>query len=291
MTIEYAFFRGCFVPVRLPHLESVTRKVMSGLGIELKDLTGFTCCPEPVGFSLHDKLTWLTIAARNLCVAEEQNMDVLTVCNGCYYTLGHAAEELKDIDVKNRVNYALAETGHLYKGTSKVKHFINVLIDDIGLNRIKSEVTRPLTGLRVATHTGCHFSNRMGEGSGLLDEMVETLGAEAVDYDLKNLCCGWTFGSYGKPEAANSWLKNRLEAMKAVEADCVAVICPQCFQQYDMGQLVTGRKVGLQFKVPVLFYLQLLGFSMGSSLEEMQWNSHRVKDSTLEQKLMQLIKK
>jgi heterodisulfide reductase subunit B len=253
--------------------------------VELADVSGFTCCPEPTGFSLHEKLTWLTVAARNISLAEEQGLDILTLCNGCYYTLKHTVDELEDQTLRGKVNEALAETGHQYAGKAKVRHFIQVLAEEVGVKNISDVVKRPLEGLRVAAHTGCHFSNRYGLDAKLLDQMVQALGATSVDYDLKNLCCGWMIGGYGQQEEGYAWLKNRLESMRRAETDCVTVICPQCYQQYDTGQMMAARKLGIPFKVPVLFYLQLLGLAMGYSLEEMQYGSHRVKDSGFEEKV------
>jgi heterodisulfide reductase subunit B len=289
VTEKYAFFRGCFIPSRVPHIEYVARKILPELGVELQDVDGFTCCPEPTGFSLHEKLTWLTIAARNISLAEEQGLDIVTLCNGCYYTLKHTVDELKDAELRSRVNEALSETGHQYMGRAKVKHFVQVLDEDIGVKRISQAVKVPLEGLRVAAHNGCHFSNRYGLETHLLDDMITATGATSVEYELKNLCCGWMIGAYGQQEEGYNWLKDRLESMKKAQADCITVICPQCYNQYDTGQMIAARKVSIPFKVPVLFYLQLLGLAMGYSLEEMQYGSHRVKDAGFEEKIRKIL--
>ena len=289
MTKKYAFFRGCFIPSRAPHIEHVARKFFPELGVELHDVRGFTCCPEPTGFSLHEKLTWLTIAARNINLAEEHGLDILTLCNGCYYTLKHTVDELEDAELRSRVNEALSETGHQFTGRAKVKHFVQVLDEDIGVKRISQAVKVPLEGLRVAAHNGCHFTNRYGLEARLLDDLVSATGASSVEYDMKNLCCGWMIGAYGQQEDGYTWLKNRLESMKRAEADCVTVICPQCYQQYDTGQMMASRKLGIPFKTPVLFYLQLLGLAMGHSLEEVQYGSHRVKDAGFEEKVRTIL--
>ena len=289
MTGKYAFFRGCFIPSRAPHIEYIARKTLPELGVELYDVGGFTCCTEPAGFSLHEKLTWLTIAARNISLAEEQSMDILTLCNGCYYTLKHTVEELEDAELRSRVNEALSETGHQFKGHAKVKHFVQVLDEDVGVKRISQAVKVPLEGLRVAAHTGCHFSNRYGLDARLLDDLVQATGAVSVEYDLKNLCCGWMIGAYGQQEEGYAWLKNRLESMRRAQADCITVICPQCYQQYDTGQMMAARKLGIPFKTPVLFYLQLLGLAMGYRLEDVQYGSHRVKDQGFEEKMRRIL--
>jgi len=289
VTEKYAFFRGCFIPSRAPHIEYVARKFLPELGVELHDVGGFTCCPEPTGFSMHEKLTWLAIAARNISLAEEQGLDILTLCNGCYYTLKHAVDELEDAELRSRVNEALSETGHQFTGRSRVMHFVQVLDEDIGVKKISQAVKVPLVGLRVAAHTGCHFSNRYGLEARLLDDLITATGASSVEYDLKNLCCGWMIGAYGQQEEGYMWLRNRLENMRKAQADCVTVICPQCYQQYDTGQMMAARKLSIPFKTPVLFYLQLLGLAMGHSLDEVQYGSHRVKDAGFEEKMRRIL--
>ncbi len=286
---SYAFFTGCQMPIRQPHVEYVTREIMLELGVELRDVRGFTCCPEPVAVGLQDRFASTVIAARNLAVAEEHGFDLMTACNGCYFTLKHAVVDMRDEETRTRVNEVLAETGHIYKGTVTVKHFAQALRDDVGLDAIRKAAKHPLKGLKVAAHTGCHFANRMGEDTKLLDALIEATGAESVPYEEKNLCCGWTLGTYGKPEDGQAWLGSRLGSMKAAGAECIAVICPQCLQQFDMGQLVASRKLQFGYKLQALFYLQLLGVAMGHTTEEMQLSVGRVKEPALEEKLMRLL--
>jgi heterodisulfide reductase subunit B len=288
VTKRYAFFRGCFIPARVPHIEKVARTIMPELGVELVDLAEFTCCPEPVGFSLHEKMTWLSIAARNISIAEEQGLDIITLCNGCYYTLSHALSDLTDEKMKEKVNEILYETDHEFRGKARVKHFIQVLKEDVGFKKLNQMVTNPLDGLKIASHTGCHFSNIYGPNSSDLDEMVSRLGAESVEYTHKNLCCGWMLGGYGQTEEGYKWLKDKLDNMKGSNADCICVICPQCLHQFDTGQLTVARKLNIPFKIPALFYLQLLGLSMGYNLETVQYSAHRVKEPNFETKIREL---
>jgi heterodisulfide reductase subunit B len=278
VTKRYAFFRGCFIPARVPHIEKVARTIMPELGVELVDLAEFTCCPEPVGFSLHEKMTWLSIAARNISIAEEQGLDIITLCNGCYYTLSHALSDLTDEKMKEKVNEILYETDHEFRGKARVKHFIQVLKEDVGFKKLNQMVTNPLDGLKIASHTGCHFSNIYGPNSSDLDEMVSRLGAESVEM----------LGGYGQTEEGYKWLKDKLDNMKGSNADCICVICPQCLHQFDTGQLTVARKLNIPFKIPALFYLQLLGLSMGYNLETVQYSAHRVKEPNFETKIREL---
>lgn len=286
---RFAFFRGCMIPVKLPHLEYVARQVLPRLGAQLVDLDGFTCCPDPVGFGAADPLTWIAIAARNLSLAEEQNLDVLSLCNGCAYTLRHAVHDLAGSPaLRRRVNDILAETGHTYRGASQVKHFLPWLAQDVGLDAIRRAVRRPLAGLRVATHTGCHLLSPQylhgfddSEDPVVFDQLVAALGATPLDYQTKTLCCGIGFAVSGQPDPGAAALTAKLTDVHAAAADCIAVGCPFCFQQFDMGQLTAARKFNLDFKVPVLNYLQLLGLALGFDAEEMQLAAHKIKPQTL----------
>lgn len=293
--MRYALFLGCFIPVRLPHLEAVARSTLPRLGVELVDIDGFTCCPEPVGF-LTDRLTALTIAARNISLAEEAGLDIITICNGCTYSLRQANETLKtDASLRAKVNEVLADTGHQFRGTADVRHFAHILTRRVGLDAIKASVKRPLTGLRVACHPGCHiisppdvmdFDDPLDPV--VLDGMVAALGAEPVDWDKKTGCCGWTLTNYGDRESANRLLGAKLDAMHAAQADCSAVICPQCFYQFDTGQMLAARDLKLEYRIPTIYYLQLLALAMGGSVDESGIRQHRVKDPALEEKLGRL---
>jgi heterodisulfide reductase subunit B len=286
MSDTFAFFRGCMIPTKQPHIEYVARLVLPRLGAQLVDIAGFTCCPDPVGVGAADPFTWITIAARNVSLAEERNLDVLTLCNGCAYTLRHAVHDLTESpELCQRVNDVLVGTGHVYQGTSQVKHFLPWLARDVGFEAIRRAVKRPLTGLRVATHTGCHLLSPQylhgfddSEVPVVFDQLVEALGATAVDYETKPACCGIGFAVTGQLDPSGKALAAKLtDVHNNADADCITVGCPFCYQQFDMGQLVAARKFGLDFQVPVLNYLQLLGLALGFDAEEMQLHAHKVK--------------
>ena len=289
--VRHAFFRGCMIPTKLPHIEHVARLVLPRLGAELVDLDGFTCCPDPVGVSAVDPFTWIAMGARNVSLAEEQGLDVLTLCNGCAYTLRHTVHDLAESPaLRDRVNDVLTGTGHTYRGSSQVRHFLPWLAHDVGIEAIRRAVIRPLAGLRIATHTGCHLLSPYylhgfddSEDPTVFDALVDALGATPVDYPSKAACCGIGFAVSGQGDPAARALGTKLADVRAAGADCIAVGCPFCFQQFDMGQLAAARKLELDFRVPVLNYLQLLGLALGLNGEELQLREHKVKvkDSSL----------
>lgn len=289
--MRYAFFRGCFIQVRLPHLEKASRLTLDRLGVELIDVNKFSCCSEPVGLYTNDPLTSTAVAARNICNAEEMGLDILSLCNGCSYVLKQVNEKLKkDKILREKVNDILSGIDCQFKGTIEVKHFAEVLMGDIGTQKISSIIEKPLKGLKVSGHTGCHilsprevmaFDDPLNPK--ILDSLISSLNAEPQDYNKKTLCCGWTLSAYGSRESANDLLNNKLDSMKT--ADCISVICPQCFYQFDTGQAIAARKLGLDYRLPVFYYLQLLGLALGFSLDEMLYDKHRVKENSLQRKL------
>lgn len=284
--------------MRLPHIEKVSIRVLGELGVELQETKGFSCCPEPVGFLSNDKFAGMVIAARNISLAEEEGLDIITLCNGCTYSLRHVNHALKeDEEAREKVNEVLSDTNHQFNGTVEVKHFASVLVDDLGLHRVTGKIERPLKGLTVAGHTGCHivsppeimaFDDPFDPQ--VLDSMVTALGSAPANFDLKTLCCGWTLTNYGDKDGADKLLSAKLKAMYNARSDCITVICPQCFYQFDMGQLLTSRRLGLEFKVPVMFYLQLLGLAMGYTFEEIGLKRHRTMSSGFKEKILEVLR-
>ena len=281
------------IPIKQPHIEHLARKILPQLGLELEDLDGFTCCPDPVWFRSIDNLAWMSVAARNLCVAEERGLNILTLCNACAGVLNETNALLKkDAKIQTKVNEILDEIGHEFHGSIEVRHVLDVLSKDIEQEKIQSLVKRELKTLNVATHTGCHlmrpheimqFYNP--EDPKVFDKLVSILGANPVSYTLKTRCCGFSM-SLSYLDASSAATKDKLMSAKEAGADCIAVSCPACFQQLDTGQLLASRAFGLNFKIPVLNYLELLGLAMGYSLDEVGYNTHKIKDANLEKKFL-----
>lgn len=291
--MRFSFFKGCFIPIRQPHIEKIAYQVLPEFGIELEPVDKFSCCPEPMGVSLPHKFTGMVISALNIALAEEKGEDIITLCNGCTYTLKQVNVQLKlDKELRDKVNEVLSETDHQFKGSIRVRHFAKVLSEDIGYEKIRGKVEKPLNGLKVASHTGCHilsppevmdFDDPLNPVR--LDGMIEALGAESLDYSYKTQCCGWTLSNFGNRASASRLLGDKLRGMHEVGADGINVICPQCLSQLDTGQMMAGRALKLDFKLPALFYIQYLGLAMGYSLEEVGYKSHRVKDPRFEAKI------
>ena len=152
---RFALFIGCTVAYKLPHIEAATRFVMNALDIHPVDLA-FSCCPDPNGVHAYSSELWLTLAARNLALAEEQALDIVTLCNGCYATLKHCRELLKsDSRLQKRINGKLKSVGRQFTGESRVFHVYHLLYEQVGYDRLRQFVVKPLQDQFTTAATAC----------------------------------------------------------------------------------------------------------------------------------------
>lgn len=275
-------FYGCMIPIKYPQMEAAFKRTMPALGVDLVDLEGFTCCPDPIFFKSKDVLGWLTIAARNLCIAEEAGTDIVTLCSGCTATLKEAVFLLaEDEELRERVNRRLAKIGKEYKGTTKVEHAVVLIRDELGIERVRESVVRPLDGVKVAIHYGCHLlkpSQIMhvddADYPSILENLIRATGATPLSHNEELLCCGKGCIDDDMPV---DMVYDIFTSIRDSGADCMGLICPTCFSSFDLGQIVVGRKKGTRFDIPVIYYFQLLGLAQGLSPEEIGLSLHKVK--------------
>lgn len=280
--MKVAPFFGCMIPIKYPQMEASFRRTAPALGMELIDLDGFTCCPDPIFFKTKDVLGWLTIAARNLTIAEEAGLNVVTLCSGCTATLKEATFLLaEDEGLRETVNKRLRKIGREYKGAVKVDHAVALIRDEIGMEKVAETVVRPLDDVKVAIHYGCHLlkpSQIMhvddADYPSLLEDLISAIGATPIGHDEKLLCCGKGCMDEDMPV---EMVYDIFSAIRNAEADCMGLICPTCFSSFDLGQIVVGRKKGTKFDIPVIYYFQLLGLAQGLTPEELGLNLHKVK--------------
>lgn len=286
---EYALFLGCTVPVRALNYELSARKIADALGIKLVDLDDFSCC----GFTLKSIDYWdaVTLAARSLAVAEENELDICTLCSACTSFLTEVNKEIKeDRRLREKINEDLKSIGRAYNGSVEVKHFARVLYDEVGTDKIRGEITNPLKGLKIAAHYGCHYIKPSEiynfedpEAPFSLDELIEATGASSVDYENKYLCCGG--GILGIAEdTALEMSAMKLECIKD-NADAMVLLCPFCDIMYDINQRRIETKLEKSYGIPVLYYPQLLGLALGFDARELGLEMNRVKTTKLLEKI------
>ena len=283
---EYKLFAGCTIGNRIPFIESSARLVFNRLGIQISEAQ-FSCCPDVTGFKTFDNFGWLVLGARNLCLAEAEGKDIITLCNGCANTLRGVSYQLKhDSHKKEKVNEELAKIGKEYQGTIEIKHFVDVLKEDIGISKIQEKIEKPLTPLKVACHPGCHYmrptewmENDDPMNPRNLKELVASTGANVIDYEGQTVCCGSaTMNHYGFKEIGMQMLKHKFDLInKTKDVDVICVHCPSCFRQFDTKQKDLQKEFGIEYNIPVLYLTELLALSMGFDLKDYGMKFHRIR--------------
>ena len=284
--LKYMLFLGCVIPYRIGSYEISARKVAEKLVIELVEMPEYNCCGLPLDPVSHDLM--LTLATRNLCLAEQKNLPIMTLCTGCAGTLRKVNKTLQeDKKMREKVNGYMKEIGLEFKGTTKVSHIIQVLVEDVGFERIKDTIERPLTNLKVAEHNGCHVlrpAKYIGfddpENPVMLKRLIETTGATCLDYMDETECCGAPIIGVND-QIPLQLAREKLDHIRAVGAQAMITVCPFCHMMYDTNQPRIERTFNETFGIPVLHYTQLLGLAMGFSPEELAIDQLRVNASKI----------
>lgn len=293
--MKLAFFPGCMIPVKYPQMEAAIRKTLPNLGIEIVDLDGFSCCPDPIHFKAKDTFQWLVLAARNLSIAEKAGLDIFTICSGCTGTLCEANRMLQnDAGLREKVNVELKKVNRRYDGGIKVRHIVNVMRDTVGIEKVAESVTRPLKDVMVAIHYGCHLLKPRQfmdvddpDNPKIMDRLIRAIGADTCRHQEWYLCCGKACDSDDLKEQMTDTV---LKSIREMDADCMGMICPSCFSSFDLGQLMLRRREKAESggeagrEVPPVYYFQLLGLAQGFSPEEMGFANHKIKPTALLEK-------
>ncbi|MCX7994818.1 MAG: CoB--CoM heterodisulfide reductase iron-sulfur subunit B family protein [candidate division WOR-3 bacterium] len=282
---RYALFLGCTVPVRAQHYELATRNVAKELGIEFVDLKEGSCCGFPL--KALDAETSLLMAARNVGLASNLGLDVVTLCNSCTAMLSDAQVKLKESEFRKK----FTELGFTYPNEIKVRHFVRVLYEDIGVEDIKKAIRKPLNNLRIISHYGCHYLRPSYlhtfdsvENPHTLDELTGLTGATVIDYQEKKLCCGGSVLGVDE-ELAVKMANQKLSIAKNNNADVLISICPFCTVMYEDNQRKVEAKFNTTYNIPVLYYPQLLGLSLGLPPDACGLKFNRIKPDNIISKL------
>jgi len=280
---EFAVFCGCTIPARFPFIEKTTRVVFDDLGAGVHELAGHTCCPEGTLVKANDEDAFYTAAARNLAIVEKAGLGVVTPCNGCYSTFKEAASQLRaEWRDRDAINERLASEDLHYTGDLEIAHFAEWLADTVGAGALSTRVTRPLWGMRVAVHYGCHLLRPQPAvrwddplHPTKVEELVSALGAQVVDYTTKMQCCGGALDRVGEREGSLAFARRKLTDVQNEGADALVVVCPSCFQQFDLNQAALQR-ANEDVPVPVFYLSELVALAMGHEPDELGLGMHRV---------------
>jgi heterodisulfide reductase subunit B len=265
--MRYAYFPGCSLEATgKPYAESV-EAVAKVMGIELVELDDWNCCGATAYMNVNETLSFC-LSGRNLCLAKKVGDTIVTPCSACYLNLRKTEVYMSKFpELKKKVNEALAEANLHYEGGVAVKHFLQIVMEDAGVERIQSLLKHPLEGLRVAPYYGCQMVRPYGvdadaDNPVMLDNLLISIGATPTYYPMKTMCCGGSLMGT-QEDVALRLCRNLLLCAQQNDAQCIAVTCPLCQLNLDAYQGAVNRKYGTQFNLPVVYFTQLMGIAFG----------------------------
>jgi succinate dehydrogenase / fumarate reductase cytochrome b subunit len=280
--MRFAYYPGCSARSTCAELNAATHAVAARLGLELTQLDSATCTGarelraiDPAGF--------YTLNTRILALAEREGLPLMTVCNTCTLNLldAHAAF-VEDAGLAAEINARLADEDLHYSGRTRISHFLWVLYEDIGTERLRAMVVRPLNGLTVAAFYGCHITRpplRYGfidsRNNVALERLAEILGCRPIDYSGRTECCGFHTAAHDE-RVAIKLTGSHIKSAKINGANTMVTPCPLCHTVLDGFQREIEKDMGETLDMPVLHLPQLVGLALGLAPEQLRLDRHMV---------------
>lgn len=271
--LEYAYYPGCSLEHSARPYDRSVREVFAALGVTLREIEDWNCCGATMYMSVK-KIVGYAISARNLALAQNMGLDICAPCSSCYTILRKTNRHIAwDPRERERINEALSAADLSYDTFVKVRHPLDILVNDVGLDTIRERVVRPLTGVRVAPYYGCQIVRPHGgfddtDDPVTMDRLIEAIGAEPVPYPCKVRCCGGMLMTTEQDIA----LKLNLSLLQGAadnDADVVATACPLCQMNLEAYQGRINRAFGENFRLPVVYFTHLVGLALGIAPEKM----------------------
>jgi heterodisulfide reductase subunit B len=277
--LKIGYYPGCSNHGTSREFEMSARVVLKDLGVELEEVPDWVCCAASPGHH-HSKLLSVSLGAYNLAQAKPLGLPVLVTCAACYSRLSAANYELEhDQELAAKVAETVEEP---YDGSVEVKHIVDFLADDVGLEEIASKVHRRLEGLKVACYYGCLLTRPPDyavvddtEEPRKMERILESVGAEPVDWSHRTECCGAAF-PFSRVDIVENLAAKILVAAEKAEADCIVVACPMCHANLDMRQSGAGRIAGRKLRIPIVYLTELIGLAYGHKPRELGLHMHLV---------------
>ena len=267
--MKYAYFPGCSLKGTGRAYEESLLEILRALDVEIQELPDWNCCGATAYMAV-DEIKAFTLAARNLAIAEKQGGDLMAPCAACYLVLLKTQHYVQDYPkVRDAVHRGLSAVDLRYEGRVKIRHPLDILVNDVGVDAIRARVRQPLQGLKIATYYGCQVVRPFAtfdhqDYPTTMDRVLEACGAEIVHYPLKTKCCGGSLTGTVTEVGARLCHILRAEA-KRQGADLIATLCPLCQFNLDAYQ---DKQPGQWFepvKLPVVYFTQLMGLAFGLS--------------------------
>jgi heterodisulfide reductase subunit B len=270
---SYSYFPGCSLKGMSSSYDISTRRVAELFDVELEELEDWNCCGATSYMSVNELMSF-SISARNLVLAERVGKDLVTPCSACFSILNKTEVYLKEHeDLKAKVEKCLNAANLSYGGGVRVRHLLDIFVNDVGYEAIRSKAKKTLNGLKLAPYYGCQIVRPKNtfdhhESPTSLDELLGHLGADVIDYAYKVKCCGASLIIYDE-KAALELVDKLLNCAVEKEADAIVTTCPLCHMNLDNYQTRINRIFGRNYKIPILYFTQAIGLAAGFTIKEM----------------------
>ncbi len=280
--MKYAYYPGCVAKSGAPELYTSTAQVAQKLGIELVELTAASCCGAGV---INEGGSFLSVLlnARTFAMAEDMNLEILTICSTCQGVMRQVKWQLDDdSNLSAKTNEALAKINMQYKGEVKIRHLLWALVEDYGLQRLEQQIVKPLKDLKVAPFYGCYILRpaealqfESHEKPVSLEQLIATIGAEPVNFDGETKCCGFPI-LFVQRETAFKMAGTYLNNAKQNGADIMVTPCPLCHISLDTYQAKSANETKTELNLPVMHLPQLIGLALGVEPEKLGLSKHMI---------------
>jgi heterodisulfide reductase subunit B2 len=270
--MSYAYFPGCSLKGMGKAYEESLLSVFDKLSIKMTEIDDWNCCGA-TSYNSMDEMKAFGLSARNLALAEKQlkgdeTLDIIAPCAACYLVLNKTQRYLKEYpEIGEKIHGALGAAGLSYAGLVNVRHPLDLLVNDIGLDKVKAQVKQPLKGMKVACYYGCQivrpYSTFDTQSDPMaMDQLMKAMGAEVIDWPLKTRCCGGSLtGTVQEVGVRLSYILVK-EAQKR-GADVIATACPLCQLNLECYQDKMRSWYKDSIKFPIAYFTQLMGLAYG----------------------------
>ncbi|MCG2770051.1 MAG: CoB--CoM heterodisulfide reductase iron-sulfur subunit B family protein [Anaerolineae bacterium] len=272
--MKYAYYPGCSLHSTGKDYDISAKAVCQALGIELQEIPGWICCGASSAHATSELLS-LALPVKDLVLAGDMGLDTAVCCAACYSRL-KVANHVMSSGENQRSEDVDRLVGSRYRGEVEVKHLLEIIIDEYGLDTLREKVSTDLGQLRVASYYGCLLTRPPEvtqfddpENPTSMDELVTALGAKAVAWPYKTECCGASLALTARTDVALKLVHDILDMAVGADAECIMVACPLCQANLDMRQAQINRRYGTEFNLPILYFTQLIGLAMAMSPGEL----------------------
>ncbi len=283
--MEYGYFPGCSLTSTAKEYDETVRAMVKSFGVDLKEIQDWNCCGATPAGAVSEEAS-LALPWRNLALAEGQELtQVLSPCPACHSHMCSSHEVADDAQIAKRME-ELTELS--YSGKIELRHLLDFLIEEIGIEQIKEKVTKPLLGIKAACYYGC-LTRLHGakvddrERPIKIQQVVEACGGTAVSFSHATDCCGASL-VLSKTGTVLRLSNEILAAAKRAGANCVVVVCSVCQGNLDMRQKAIEKAYSVEYDLPVIYLSQLVLMSQGASPKELGFSKHFVKPDALWEK-------